>query len=571
MSQKKGTGYFSSRRLRRALPQAFGKVACPLFLLCAGVASAHEREDHDADAGVFSLNGAEWLTFQGHRVLPEEVYRTVLKLPPDAGPDVETAHVVRAQLTEFLHVSGYELAHVDVSVGADGGVDVLIDEGRLEKVVFKGRSTVQTVRFKLALDIPHDVFNRPDLERQVRKLEQSLGLQDIRLVLMPATVMKHVGPQLESVPEVKGFEIFHELRAYELHIVLPERDWDTGLGIDVRTGYVDGLELQGKYYGRSGVFIDDRWSLVAGVAGGLRRHVITDSFYAHFSRVAFDGQYFFPTLAGNLRIAPQLQASLVSRIRKDLNLADYYASEISGALWLEWEPRLGIRMRFGGGFLDRRIFWLSGTGDPALPLAPGASPSSGSRPFAAISLDFTFDPDNDRWDRRHILQVNLQQQFPGIGAGPFARAQLYYRYVQPFGWHDLWLRSGAYVVWYDSTFHDEASLGEFLHGAFGQDYVRRAANLNTEFRFSVTRDLFKLSLQSDVAIYTAVDRTRDQGPLQFASSFGPGLHLLLEGMFQLDIYVTIGLRPRVLIDDAGKRSLTADTSIGFSANLLKAY
>jgi len=552
------------------------KAACPLFLLlCAGAAAAeglHDPHDaHDADAGVFSLNAAPWLSFQGHKVLPEEVYRTVLRLPPDAGPDLETAHVVRAQLTEFLHVSGYELAHVDVSLGADGGVGVLIDEGALEKVVFKGRLNVQTVRFKLALDIPHDVFNRPDLERQVRKLEKALGLQDIRLVLIPSTAMKHVGPQLESVPEVKGFEIFHELRAYELHIVLPDRDWDTGLGLDLRTGYIDGLELQGKYFGRSGLFVDDRWSLIASVAGGLRRNIINDNFYPAFSRVAFDATYYSPPLAGTLRFAPQASAILVSRIRKDLNLTDYYASELTGALWLEWEPRRGIRMRFGGGFLDRRIFWLIPVQDPAYPLAPGAHPSAGSRPFSAINLDFTFDPENDRWDRRHILMVYLQQQFPGIGAGPLARAQLYYRYVQPFGWHDLWLRSSAYVVWYETQFHDEASLGDFLHGAFGQDFVRRAANINTEFRFSITRDLLKVSVQGDFAIYTAVDRTRDQGPLQFASSFGPGLHLLLEGMFQLDMYLTFGLRPRSVVDDAGNRNLTFDSSVGFSANLLKAY
>ncbi|MBL8952745.1 MAG: hypothetical protein JNK82_18335 [Myxococcaceae bacterium] len=557
----------------------FGKVACPLFLLLSAAAAAEEEELEDGghhhpyfDAGVqFALADTPWLTFQGQKVLPEEVYRTILRLPPDAGVDVDTAHSVRVQLTDFLHTAGYELAHVDVSIGTDGGMTAQIDEGALEKVVFKGRLNVQTVRFKLALDLPHDVFNRPDLERQVKKLEQQLGLQDIRLVLIPSTVMKHVGPQLESVPEVKGFEIFHELRAYELHIVLPDREWDTGLGLDVRTGYIDGLELQGKYFGRSGLFIDDRWSLIASVAGGLRRHIITDNFYPHFSRVGFDGKYFFPALSGNLRFAPQVQASLVSRIRKDLNLADYFASEVSGALWLEWEPRRGIRLSFGGGFLDRRIFWLTGTGDPELPLAPGAVPSAGSRPFGALNLDFTFDPENDRWDRRHILQVYLQQQFPGIGAGPFARAQLYYRYVQPFGWHDFWLRSGAYVVWYESQFHDEASLGEFLHGAFGQDFVRRAANINTEFRFSVTRDLLKISVQSDLAIYTAVDRTRDQGPLQFASSFGPGLHILLEGMFQLDMYLTIGLRPRGVIDDAGKRGVTFDTSVGFSANLLKAY
>src|SRR5690606_16132732 len=119
---------------------------------------------------------AGWLHFRGNKVLPEEVYRTVLKLPPQAAPDEATAEAVREQLQTFLRVAGYEISHVVTTV-TDGGVEVDLDEGQLEKVVFKGRLTVQTVRFKLALDIPHDVFNRPDLERQVAQLSEELGLK----------------------------------------------------------------------------------------------------------------------------------------------------------------------------------------------------------------------------------------------------------------------------------------------------------------------------------------------------------------------------------------------------------
>ncbi len=542
-----------------------------LAILLPAVALAHEEDGGRFTAPPLEPVDADWLHFHGQKVLPEEVYRLMLKLPPDAGPSPETAEEVRLQVMRFLRAAGYEIAHVDTEL-TDGGVTVHIDEGALEKVVFKGRQTVQTVRFKLALDIPNDVFNRPDLERQVKQLSEQLGLKGLRLVLVPATVMKHMGPQLEDVPEVKGFAIFHELRAYELHIVLPDRDWESGLGADLRLGYIDGLEIQGNYQGRSGIFIDDRWRLVAGVAAGLRRHFITDAFYPHFSRVAFDGQYYFPALPGNLRPAIQAKASLMSRLRGDLNLVDYYASELSAAGLLEWEPSPGIRLYIGGGIFDRRIFWLLPATDQVnYPLAPDVRPSAGTRPFAALRLDFTFDPDNPRWDRRHILWLDFHQQFPGIGAGPFAWTRMFYRWVQPFGWHDLVLRANAYIVWYESVFHDEISLGEFLHGAFGATFVRRAASVNPEFRFSITRDVFKVSIQSEVAVYTDVDRLADRGPLKLAWSFGPGLHLLLEGMFQLDVYVTFGMRPKWVPNGSGGESLTFDGAFATSVNLLKAF
>src|SRR5258706_8778947 len=157
-----------------------------LALLVSGAASAQVLEEVPADVvdGGTAAHAA-WLTLDGMKVLPEDVYRTVLTLPPDAGPDAATAAAVRAQLEHFLHAAGYELAEVEAHLDADAGVHVIIDEGQLEKVVFRGRQTLQTIRFKLALDIPHDVFNRPDLERQVARLGKALGLTGLQLVLMP--------------------------------------------------------------------------------------------------------------------------------------------------------------------------------------------------------------------------------------------------------------------------------------------------------------------------------------------------------------------------------------------------
>src|SRR6185295_9126810 len=115
-----------------------------------------------------------------------------------------------------------------------------------------------------------------------------------------------------------------------------------------------------------------------------------------------------------------------------------------------------------------------------------------------------------------------------------------------------------------------------LHGAFGSDYVRRAASINTEFRFSITRDVLKVGVQSEVALYTAVDRSSDAGPLLLATSLGPGLHILLEGMFQLDVYATFGLRPDwegIIAARQGREPQPGYQifTFGASANLGKAF
>jgi hypothetical protein len=509
--------------------------------------------------------GPDWLTIEGEKVLPEEVYRAVLQLPPDAKPDLETASIIEQQLSDFLERSGYELAEVDVDRNEEGGLRVTINEGRLEKVVFIGRLTLQTLRLKLALDIPHDVFNRPALERQVHKLEKALGLSDIRLVLRSTPPLPHRGPQLTDVPEVKGFELLHERRPYELEIILPEKDWDTGLGADVRIGYVDGLVLALNYQGKGGLLQEDRWRVSADGGAGLRNAIGTEALYAHFSRAALEGHYFLPPSRHHLRPAVELTAQLLSRQRRDLNLENYFANVITGALWLEWEPTPGIRLQAGGGVFYRRLFALSPGNVEPFAVDPGVEPDTRTRPFGSIRLDFTFDPGNERWDRHHLLQVELHQQLPIAGNQALAWASYRYQVVVPFGWHDLWIRTRGYATWYQWSFHDEQSLGELLRGVFGRDYVLRGANLSTEFRFSITRDIFKLSLSSDVAIYSPVESLQDTGQLRAAFDFGPGAHFLLEGLLQLDMYFTVGVRP------VGTTANPERFTLAASAQLQKAF
>ena len=126
----------------------------------------------------------------------------------------------------------------------------------------------------------------------------------------------------------------------------------------------------------------------------------------------------------------------------------------------------------------------------------------------------------------------------------------------------VFLRQAAKLQWSEYTW---AQVG---------DQVRRVASFTNEFRFSITRDVLKVSLQSTAAAYTAINaprpdgmpRTdRDGGDVRFAFSGGPGLHLLLEGMFQLDAYVMFGLRPQ------NPENVNDWFSVAFQANLGKAF
>lgn len=507
-----------------------------LALLCA----APEIAPVDPDP-----TGADMLRFYGNRVLPNEVYLAVLALPDDAPPSVETAAQVERRLREFLLASGYELSTVTARVN-DKHVDVMLNEGRLEKIVYRGRFTLKTLRFQLALEMPHEIFNRPALERRIRELAEEIGLPNVWFELVPSANVKHTGPQLEQVPAFRGVELLHAREPFELHLFFAENEWDTGVNADLRTGYIDGIEVGVNYQGSDGLLADDRWRVAASAGAGLRERIDGGAIYPAFSRAFAEGKWFSPPVIGKVRPFLWLQGDLVGRQRRDQQLEGYFLASSAASLHLELEATEGLRLSLGGGWEWRRFF------DP--------TPASGNvavvstildedgidrmRAFVLAGADLVLDSGNTRWDRRHALTVEARQ-YLGLNDPEYTQAGYRYQKVTAFGWHDLWVRSrGKLLRGKGVSFYNEEPVGEYLHGRLGTEFVDKIANLNLEFRFSVTRDLFKVSVFHDLAVFGELNRETVPAKerVRVADSFGLGLHTLIEGIVQLDIYVAFGFR-----------------------------
>ncbi len=111
------------------------------------------------------------------------------------------------------------------------------------------------------------------------------------------------------------------------------------------------------------------------------------------------------------------------------------------------------------------------------------------------------------------------------------------------GWDEFWLEARGisrtgYVV-----FPEEQSIGDgdLLGGPFGAVYARRVGGLNLEYRFSLLRDIFKLGLFHNAAVYgDIIKRSPFTEKLAFADALGLGVHLLIIDEFQLDAYFGVG-------------------------------
>ncbi len=484
------------------------------------------------------------VTILGARVLPPEVYLDMLQLPQFDRPDEATSREVRRQLQDYLKRTGFELATVTTRVTSKG-IEAEIDEGKVDRLIFLGRMSFQQVRFKLALVLPYEVFNRPLLDRQVRELGEQLKMPGVRWELVRTAAVDHNGPQVTHLPnqmdlQLAGAQMVHQRRPYEIRISFPDA---TGsyFGIDIRSNYVNGLETGLNYVGRDLLGKGDVWYTATSGGFGLRSRIATEKLYPHFSRAFVEGRY--STVPVFKVFKPNLwtEANLISRQRADLNLENYWALTSDVAVQLEVEVRPALQFLVGGGFEYRRLFGLEVA--PQTESPPDVTVTERKRPFIRATHESAVDPTVLRWDRRHSIESELRYYFPFNAELGFGWADVRYQFVHELGWHDFWVKARGHLAWGEVTFHDELSVAELVRGLFGGQWVSSGASLQLEFRFSLVRDDIKLGIFHDLAVFAVPLRSQNgKQAIELANGFGPGLHFLAGDMFQLDLFMAFGFR-----------------------------
>ncbi len=504
----------------------------------ASDAGTHEEEQVTARVTVRVI---------GAKLLPPEVYLDALQLPPGARPTPATAAVVQQQLLAYLARTGFTLATLAVGV-EEGEIVVHLNEGQVNRVLYLGQLSFQQVRFKLAFSLPSDVFNRPLIDRQVRELSSELRLKGVHWELVHLGEVAHDGPQLDSLPmafdmAMQGAPMVHERRPYELRLIFPSNGPGTGLGVLLHISPTDGVETGMSNTWGNLLLARDRLALAGSAGFGIRANLDTERLSINFSRGFARLRYELPPLFERLRPNVWVQNDWLSRQRGDLFLENYWAVSVGSALQVQLEVTKGLRLELGAGFEWRRLFGF--VARPLYTLPDEVLQAQGvdrKRPMLRFTGEWVVDPDVLRWDRRHFLELEARQYLPTGGDPGLGWVDARYRYVKELGWHDFWVKGYGRLAWGEVTFHDELSLGNFTHGLFSNQYVPSAVAVTVEFRFSISRDILKVSVFHELALFAQPHRDTGTVELQLADAFGPGLHLLMHDMFQLDMAMAFGFR-----------------------------
>lgn len=487
-----------------------------------------------ADEG--PLRAPSLLDIEGNIVLVDEVYLAVLDLPAEAGPNPETARSVQRQILSFLRRAGYALASVEAVV-TGRRIRVTIDEGRLATIVVRGRDTVTTLAVRLGIKLPYDVFNRPQLERMLQPYREDGA--SVTYSLVPVRAVDHIGPQVDPLQLLPGSEPQPARGIYELRIEF------TGTarrgGVTVVAGIdPDSIRAGGGYSWSSVLFAGDRVELQSQVGANYFEDLERGTDELHFSRVFVDGRWLSPTVLGDvLRPTLRVREDLLRRQRQDLLVQTYWWNRLEGALGLTIEPWNGTQVTAEVGVQQRDLFavdQLEGSAD-----IPRVEPSSTLLGFAGLSGRIVFDPDELRLDRRHRFEFDVRR-YGATGSRSFWSFDAEYKRVFAFGWNDLFLRGTIGGVASNYGIADAVPMtGHYLRGVFGHTvYLDQAAALGLAYRLSLSRDVFKVGVFHEAAVYREARGPNPTHERTVANSFGPSFHALVMDVLQFNLYYAAG-------------------------------
>ncbi len=502
-----------TRRFRQEVREAALRVG-PTALLVAALLLTPARARAD-DEPVLILSGCE--------LVPEDVARRAAGRTPRTldGREVWVDGAARRIVAAYRE-RGYRYARAWGRVAPDTGVvRIEVDEGRMHRVVFVGAGSVNALIFRVAFDLPKQVFHRATLKEALDRLRTKHDLQNVyyRVTEGGETATPHLGV---LVPE------------RVLRIVVVSREsfgWDVNVGSNSTWGLLPSVGVRL----RDLLLEDDRFRADLAVAVPYRRYL----FDAEPAFLWVHGQlglsYRLPAFVGG-HVAPFLAAgTAVSRYeRTDIDMERFLTvrTPVTLGVALLFAPvtvEVGFGLEHAAHFaIERTAETEGGPGTPEL-----------LRYGAQLRVAVELDPDALRRDLRD--EVELQLTFASTASGEWMlairpRAQVVFHVSR----HDLLLAARGVYLTGEVRFWDELPLaGEFQRAFFGNRYwVRAAAQLTAAFRLAVWKETVKIGLFHDLSAYA--DRTRSGAPWAVADAFGPSFHAMLWDVLALDIYYAFG-------------------------------
>jgi len=487
------------------------------------------------------------IVFNGNACLDDAELLETLNLGDVARVTPPLARVARKRLLNHYHAQGYVLARIWTKIHK-GKLYVSIDEGRLDRVIIRGYDSVRTSLVRLSLELPHETYNKPLFEERLAKVKKDLQLQRIKVRIVKSKDVRHEDWQLSDI----GFSWLREASGYELHLqVESERGEGPSMGVEMISPY--GVVPRASWTRYRAFFEEneDRLNLYLQSGYWIRKSLNGGSYEPAFTHVRGGGRYEYPRLWNLVRFSHDLYTDLSVVQRSDLPLDAYWDNTTHASLNIGFDFFKNFTLFVGGAVEYKYVFSIVKVKDEEFFVDPFAH----LRGVFTAGLRYKWAGDELRNDRDSFASLAVSPHLEKIST--FYRGEIYGQQFLPFGWHDLIFKVKLLGTLGASPFYDEASLsGDTLRTFYPSSYfIDNAAWLSAEFRVSLWRDIVKLSVYHDLALFGQIEHdprglTRkgygaadEKAEFAWANSFGPGFHWLILDTFQFDIYGAFGFSP----------------------------
>ncbi len=457
------------------------------------------------------------------------------------------ATMIRKRLLEYYMAKGYRLVRVWTKIHR-GKIYVSIDEGRLEKIIIRGRDPLQTSLMHLTIKLPFNVYNQYVMEEELEKLKKRFWVKHVSVQFDESPPVTHAGWQLSD----QEFAWFPKAGAYEMHVLLGIHKLSDGPGLELRMESSYGVVPE-AFYRHSGFFFDEGDDFRIGLASGywVRKSLNTGDYGVDFTYVGLNATYDFPKIADLLQFNLAISSELSKYQRTDLPLDSYWDFSNQVVLGMQFDVYKGLNLGIGVCGGHKNVFSIEKVVGKDFYL----NPFRHWRFSVPLTLEYDWSEDEIRRDRHSNFSFSFVPYLVDVSI--FYRFDASYQHLFDFGYHDLWLKARTVITLEPSVFYDEVPLaGKLLRSFYSESYyIDNASWLSLEFRGSIYRDIWKLSIYHDFALFRKIShdpkalqnanyRMDDESTsLAWANSFGPGVHWLILDSFQLDLYCAFGFAP----------------------------
>lgn len=452
----------------------------------------------------------------------------------------EEAQRVEDLISDFLHASGYELAHVD-AYPRGGRIIVSVDEGRLDKIVFIGQNVFRILELQVSFNLPGNVFNRSLIDQRLAEMKRLFHLESARYEILSLDPEAGERMDVDKADFLRRLEILRPAQAHELHVFLIYPERQPGLHLDLIINSVNGIMLDGSYLFKGLFASGDRFQVDAGAGARIVDPFSSEADRLSLARVKFGASWSTPPLALEwLRATASFEGDLRGRRRFDLEVRRYFYFTLRAELDLELQGADIAQLSLGGGVEQAYLFGLKPLSEVPIPAEVTAVPGESFRAFVRARGKLRFNPSELRLSRDHGLQADVRYYPQGDKRGDYASLEGSYRGTLMLGSDEAKVRLQAALVAGDVSYAEEIQLGAGpMMVAYQHAFVDRVAAIGLQYRVALNGDRFKVGVFDTAAVVSGLKAAPER--VELLNEVGLGAHFLWLDSIEVDGYLGLGL------------------------------